>query len=33
MTLIGVGGTFLTLGLLIVFTNVLKKIFPQQDER
>jgi len=31
MTLIGVSGTFLTLGVLVLLTNVLKKIFPEQE--
>jgi hypothetical protein len=28
MTLIGMGGTFLTIGIIILGTNVLKRVFP-----
>ena len=28
MMIVGVGGTFLTLGILILTINILKKIFP-----
>lgn len=33
MTLVGLGGTFLTLGILIVLINGLKKVFPFSAER
>jgi Na+-transporting methylmalonyl-CoA/oxaloacetate decarboxylase gamma subunit len=28
MTLIGMGGTFLTLALIILMTNLIKRVFP-----
>lgn len=28
MTIIGMGGTFLTIGIIILGTNVLKRVFP-----
>lgn len=28
MTVVGVGGTFLTIGIIILGVNVLKKVFP-----
>ena len=30
LLVIGAGGTFITLGILILFTNILKKVFPQR---
>lgn len=30
--LVGISGTFLTLGILILLTNVMKKIFPPSQE-
>jgi hypothetical protein len=30
---IGTGGTFITLGILILFTNILKKLFPVSTEQ
>lgn len=33
MTVVGLGGTFLTLGLLILFVEGLKKVFPFNAER
>ncbi len=32
MMVVGVGGTFITLGIIIVLTNVFKKIFPVSSE-
>ena len=28
MTIVGIGGTFLTMGILILTINLLKKVFP-----
>lgn len=32
MTIVGMGGTFLTLGLLIASMHLIKKIFPYKPE-
>ncbi|MBI5361037.1 MAG: OadG family protein [Planctomycetes bacterium] len=32
MTVVGMGGTFLTLGLLIAAMHLMKKIFPYKSE-
>ena len=32
MMIVGIGGTFLTLGVLTVVMNLLKKAFPLRDE-
>ncbi|HMK34998.1 MAG TPA: OadG family protein [Desulfomonilaceae bacterium] len=32
MTVIGMGGTFITLGVIVVSIHLLKKIFPIPDE-
>ncbi len=31
--LVGISGTFLTIGILILLTNVMKKIFPPPQEK
>jgi len=33
LLVIGAGGTFITLGILILFTNILKKVFPLSAEQ
>ncbi len=33
MTIVGIGGTFLTLGLLILITNIFKRLFPPRSDR
>lgn len=33
MTVVGVGGTFLTLWLLSLVIDLLKKVFPLKDEK
>jgi Na+-transporting methylmalonyl-CoA/oxaloacetate decarboxylase gamma subunit len=33
MMVVGVGGTFLTLGILILTINLLKKVFPAETDR
>ncbi len=32
MMVVGVGGTFITLGIIIALTNLFKKIFPVSSE-
>jgi len=32
MMVVGVGGTFVTLGILILLTNIFKKIFPPSKD-
>jgi hypothetical protein len=32
MTVVGIGGTFITLGIIILLTNLFKKIFPVSAE-
>ncbi|MBI5569571.1 MAG: hypothetical protein HY914_06455 [Desulfomonile tiedjei] len=33
MTLVGIGGTFITLGLLILLINIFKRLFPVRSDR
>ncbi len=33
LLVIGASGTFITLGILILFTNILKKVFPLSAEQ
>ena len=32
MMVVGMGGTFITLGIIIVLTNLFKKIFPVEKQ-
>jgi hypothetical protein len=32
MTVVGMGGTFITLGIIILLTNLFKKVFPVSSE-
>jgi hypothetical protein len=33
MTLVGIGGTFITLGMLILLISIFKRLFPVRSDR